>query len=151
MHNIDSLKNILKGKVCIVCVGNIERGDDGIGPRLAERIRAKVPYEVIDTGTAPENYTGVIARLKPDTIIIIDAIYFDGKPGEIKLFSAEDLHCGKVSTHDISLKLLAKYLKESSKAHVHILGIKPMSNKLGEGLSPRVKASIDNLSRIFIS
>ena len=25
------LKDILKGKVVIVCLGNIERGDDGVG------------------------------------------------------------------------------------------------------------------------
>jgi len=140
-----NLKDILIGKVVILCIGNIERGDDGLGPYLASMIRGKVLYEVIDAGAAPENWTGVIIRLKPDTIIMVDAIYFEGEPGDVKIFSGEDLGSGKISTHDVSLKLLIEYLKESTKADIYVLGIKPQSNKLGEGLSSCIKLSLDNL------
>lgn len=145
-----NLKDILKGKVVILCAGNIERGDDGFGPRLAGMIKGKAPYEVIDAGTAPENWTGVVAGLKPDTIIMVDAVYFEGEPGEIKIFSGEDLRSGKISTHDVSPKLLIEYLKESTKADIYVLGIKPQSNKLGEGLSPRLKSSLDTLSQTLL-
>ncbi len=144
------LKDILKGKVVILCVGNIERGDDGLGPYFSGAIKGRVPYEVIDAGSAPENWTGVVAGLKPDTIVMVDAIYFEGEPGEIKIFSGEDLRSGKISTHDVSPKLLIEYLKESTKADIYILGIKPESNKLGEGLSPCIKASLDSLSKMLL-
>jgi hydrogenase 3 maturation protease len=114
-------------------------------------IKGKVPYEVIDAGTAPENWTGVITRLEPDTIIMVDALYFEGEPGEMKIFSGEDLRSGKISTHDVSPKLLIQYLKESTKADIYVLGIKPQSNKLGEGLSPRVKLALNNLSATLLS
>ena len=145
------IKDILKGKVVILCIGNIECGDDGAGPYLARMIKDKVPYEVIDAGTAPENWTGVITRLKPDTIVIVDAIYFEGSPGDVKIFSGEDLRSGKISTHDVSPKLLIEYLKESTKADIYILGIKPESKKFDQGLSSSIKASLDNLARIVIS
>ena len=146
-----NLKNILKGKVVILCIGNSERGDDGAGPHLAGAIKGRVPYEVIDAGSAPENWTGVVTGLKPDTIVMVDAVYFEGEPGEIKIFSGEDLRSGKISTHDVSPKLLIEYLKESTKADIYVLGIKPQSNKLGEELSLCVKLSLDNLSKMLLS
>lgn len=142
-----NLKDRLKGKVCMLCVGNNERGDDGLGPRLAGMLKGKVPYEVIDAGVAPENQTGFIARLKPDTIVIVDAVCFEGEPGDIKIFSGEDLGSGKISTHDVSPKLLVEYLKESTGADIYILGIKPKSNEFGRGLSPCVEKTLERLVR----
>jgi len=144
-----SLKNILKGKVVILCIGNIECGDDGLGPYLAKTIKGKTLYEVIDAGVAPENWTGVIARLKPDTIIIVDAICFEGEPGDVRIFLGEDLRSGKISTHDSSPKLLIEYLKETTLADIYILGIKPKSNKFGQSLSPLVKQSLNNLTSLL--
>ena len=146
-----NLKNILKGKVVILCIGNAERGDDGAGPRLASMIKGKAPYEVIDAGIAPENWTGVITKLNPDTVIMVDAVDFEGKPGEMKIFKGEDIRSGKISTHDVSLKLLTEYFKESIKADIYVLGIKPQSNRLGEGLSPCIKASLDSLIGMLLS
>lgn len=145
------LKDILKGKVVILCIGNIECGDDGAGPYLASMIKGRMPYEVIDAGVSPENWTGVVTRLNPDTIVIVDAIYFDGEPGEIKIFAGEDLRSGKISTHDVSPKLLIEYLKESTRADIYILGIRPESSKLGQGLSPCAQKSLDKLVKILIS
>ena len=149
-HKMISLKNILKGKVVMLCIGNIECGDDGAGPYFAKMIKDKVPYEIIDAGVAPENWTGVAVRLKPDTIIIVDAICFEGEPGDVRIFSGEDLRSGKISTHDVSPKLLIEYLKKSTNADIHILGIKQESNKLGDGISPCVKSSLDNLVRMIM-
>jgi len=131
----------------MLCIGNIERGDDGLGPSFAKMLKGKVSYEVIDAGVAPENQTGVIARLKPDTIVIVDAVYFEGEPGDIKIFSEEELGSGKISTHDVSPKLLIEYLKESTGAAIYILGIKPQSNKFGRGLSPSVEKTLERLAK----
>ncbi|MDO8603179.1 MAG: hydrogenase 3 maturation endopeptidase HyCI [Candidatus Omnitrophota bacterium] len=138
-----NLKDKLKGKVVMLCIGNIERGDDGLGPRLAKMLKGRVPYEVIDAGVAPENQTGVITRLKPDTIVIVDAVYFDGEPGDMKIFSGEDLGSGKISTHDVSPKLLIEYLKESTGAAIYVVSIKPQSNRFGQGLSLCVKKTLE--------
>jgi len=145
-----NIKNILKGRVCILCVGNIDRGDDGLGPCFAGMIKGKTPYEVIDAGIAPENWTGVAARLNPDTIIMVDAIDFDGMPGEMRIFKGEDLRSGKISTHDASPKLLIEYLKESTGADIYVLGIKPEANGFCEGLSKSVRNSLEELERCLL-
>jgi hydrogenase 3 maturation protease len=144
-----NLKDILKGRVVILCVGNIERGDDGVGPHLARLIKGNVVHEVIDAGTTPENHTGVIKRLRPDVIVIVDAIYFEGRPGEIRLFSGEELRSGKISTHDVSPKLLIEYLRSCLEAEIYILGIRPGSNKLGEGLSKDVEEAAKRAEALF--
>jgi len=143
------LKNILKGKVVLLCLGNIARGDDGVGPHIASAIKGNIPYEVIDAGVVPENYTGVVRKLNPDTILIIDAIQFEGAPGEIRIFKGEDLRTGKISTHDVSPKLLIEYLASSTNAKIYILGIKPTSNKLGDGLSEVVAESVKKVERLL--
>jgi len=141
-----SLKEILKGKVVILCVGNIERGDDGVGPHIAREIKGRVSHEVIDAGVTPENYTGVIMGLRPDTIIIVDAVYFEGAPGEARLFTGEDLRSGKISTHDVSPKLLIKYLESSTDARIYVLGIMPGSNNFGQGLSEEAERAVKEIS-----
>ncbi|MCX5687983.1 MAG: hydrogenase 3 maturation endopeptidase HyCI [Candidatus Omnitrophica bacterium] len=151
MHEIDTLKSILKGKVVMLCIGNIERGDDGLGPHLAMMIKDKVSFEVRDAGATPENWTGVVTRLKPDTIIMVDAICFEGKPGDVRIFAGEELGSGKISTHDVSLKLLIEYLKEATKANIYMLGIKPVSNEFGRGISLPIKTSLDKLAKILIN
>ncbi|MFH1854592.1 MAG: hydrogenase 3 maturation endopeptidase HyCI [Candidatus Omnitrophota bacterium] len=139
------IRSILKGKTIILCLGNPDRGDDGAGPAIANAIKESSDYEVIDAGMTPENYTGIIIKSEPDTIIIIDAVLFEGKPGDVRLFSGEDLRSGKISTHDVSPKLLIQYLKESIRADIYILGIHPKSNKLGEGLSEEVKKAVGEI------
>jgi len=145
------LKNILKGKVVILCLGNIDRADDGLGPYIARAIKGKLRHEVIDAGMTPENYTGVIRRLEPDTIILIDTIYFGGEKGEIRFFSGEDLHSGKISTHDVSPKLLVEYLRSSTKANVYILGVNPGSDRLGGGLSREVRDAAQRIATAFLT
>ena len=90
-------------------------------------------------------------ELKPDTIIIVYTVQFEGNVGEARIFSGEDLRSGKISTHDVSPKLLVEYLKSSTNADIYILGIKPRSNKLGEALSSEVKNTIKELKTLLIN
>ena len=145
-----NLKDILKGKVLILCLGNLDRGDDGVGIRLSAAIKGKVKYEVIDAGVTPEDHIGVINRLDPDNIIIVDAIHFEGNVGDMRIFRGEDLRSGQISTHNVSPKLLIEYLASSTKAEIYILGIKPKSNKFGEALSEEVEKTVKELEDLFL-
>ena len=73
-------KDILKGNVVFVGVGNILRRDDAFGPVFIGELKTKVPAVCIDAGTTPENYTGKIIFETPDTIIIVDAAHLDKAP-----------------------------------------------------------------------
>lgn len=134
----------------MLCVGNRDMGDDGAGPYLADLIKGKVSYEVIDAGVTPENYTGFITRFNPDTLIIVDTVQFEGRPGEVRVFLVDEVRSGKISTHDVSLRLLIDYLRPFITASIYIVGIKPASDKFGEPLSAEVDLSIKNLADLLV-
>ena len=48
----------------LVCIGNREGGDDGVGPFIADECKKLQldNIEVIDVGISPENYTGIIKQ-----------------------------------------------------------------------------------------
>ncbi|MGB9613847.1 MAG: hydrogenase maturation protease, partial [Candidatus Margulisiibacteriota bacterium] len=106
----------------------------------------KIRVELIDGGTAPENHTREIKRIRPDTLIVVDAIDFGGQPGEIKAFGIEDIGTHSFSTHNISLKTLVDFLRiDLPDLNVIIIGIQPKQTGLGEELSPEVEKAVKEL------
>lgn len=97
--------------------------------------------KVLEGGDAPENITGLVVKSKPDKIVIVDALDFGAKPGEMRLVSSDELEAAGISTHG-SLKLFIEYLKNMTGASVLILGIQPKSIELGKGISPEVSKSL---------
>jgi hydrogenase 3 maturation protease len=80
---LDKLKEIIKDKTLILGIGNSMKQDDGVGPTVISKLKIKneklkMNVKLLDGGMAPENYTGKIKQLKPDTLIIIDAVDFCG-------------------------------------------------------------------------
>jgi hydrogenase 3 maturation protease len=133
--------------ILILCIGNQEGGDDGIGPYIAKRLKDDSSQDnVLDCGTIPENYTGVIKRQKPKTLIIIDAAEMNLHPGEIRIIPREKLATMHFSTHGIPLSVLIKYL-EKDVPHIIFIGIQPETTQ--GTLSDPVKKSGDDLIRIL--
>jgi hydrogenase 3 maturation protease len=144
------LKKRLSGKAVIVGIGNTLRCDDGAGSILARRLKSRVAYTVYDTGSSPENYLGKIAKDNPDTILLVDAVDFAGKPGELKVLEGKDLKTANLfSSHNASLTLLINYLRGNTRADIIMLIIQPQLISLGETLSPQVQASLDRLEQWF--
>jgi hydrogenase 3 maturation protease len=133
--------------ILILCIGNQEGGDDGIGPYIAERLKRESSHDmVLDCGTMPENYTGVIKRQKPKTLIIIDAAEMNLLPGEIRIIPREKLGTMHLSTHGIPLSVFIKYL-ENEVPCIIFIGIQPETM---EGtLSDSVKKSGDHLIKLL--
>jgi len=153
------LKEILKGKIVIVGVGNLLRGDDGFGPALIEKLKKNfeeggdrqfksIPI-LIDAGNAPENYTGKIVREKPDTILIIDAIHLGRKTGEYEVLSKSAIAETGLSTHNISLNMFIEFLENETKANIYILGVQPENVNFGQEMSENVKKAVEELSRLI--
>ena len=148
--NIKSeLKNILKGRVTIVGVGNIMRGDDGFGPFLSECIKGKISANVIDAGLAPENHIKAIRESKPDTILIIDAADFGGDIGDVKLLEKSDIPLYGLSTHNTSLALFLSFLESDTKAKVYMLAIQPVRNEINTPLSDIIEKRCSEVESIL--
>lgn len=131
----------------IMCIGNRDSGDDAIGPYIADSLK-KEGYDgiVLDCGTAPENYTAVVKRHKPTTLILIDAADMGLPAGEIRIVPKEKIGTMHISTHSIPLSLLIQYLEKDIEK-IMVIGIQPenMSGKL----SKTVKNSGDSLVQLL--
>ncbi len=147
-------KNILKGKVVIVGIGNILRGDDAVGPELIKRLKLKIKnesqIELLDVGEAPENYLEKIVKQTPDTVLLIDAVDFGGSAGSVTLLEQESLKEDGLTTHNASLKLTIKYLKERSINRIFIIGVQPEQIKFGGGLSKSVDKTLNQIKEEII-
>jgi len=137
---------MIKSKnVVILGIGNPDRGDDGVGPYLAERLAGQVDAEVINCEEIPESYTGVIRELQPDTIIILDAVSMGQKPGAVAVLTHQEVSTAGYSTHSASIGLLMKYLKQQTGAEVFLLGIQPGNTSYASPMTPHIRKTADTL------
>ncbi|MFQ5867253.1 MAG: hydrogenase maturation peptidase HycI [bacterium] len=147
-HNsqLAKLKNRLQGKALIVGIGNPLRGDDGVGPEIINRLKNPLPtLFLFDVGEVPENYLEKIGKEKPDTIVLIDAVDLGAPPGTIKIIERDDIRDESLSTHNVSLNLVAKYLQEETSADVFVLGIQPRTVEFRREISRPVRESLENI------
>lgn len=147
---LDSLHQKIMGKrFLIMGIGNRLRGDDAIGPLLIDRLQGKVIADLLDAGDVPENYLGVIESARPETILVADAVDFGAQPGEVALFSLDQLSNITVSTHNASLQLLFKALQLDPPPDVLLLAVQPADIIFGEPLSLPVMETLNMLARIL--
>jgi len=126
-------KNILIG------VGNILRGDDGIGSLIAKSFEAN-DWLSLDCGVVPENYTSIVKKNKPENLVIIDAVEMDLNPGEIRIIPPEKIAALHLTTHSMPLSFLITYLKEYTQKIIFI-GIQPKIIDFSNSISSEVLAS----------
>ena len=146
----NSIAKILCGKIVIVGIGNILRGDDGLGPLLIQRLEGRIKAVCIDAGTAPESYTGKILKENPDTILLIDAVHLDSAPGEYAVLNKNEILQSGLSTHDMSPKLFIEYLEEQSAAKIYMLGVQPKNLAFGDEISDNVRRSLDEIEKLIV-
>jgi hydrogenase 3 maturation protease len=145
----NDLKEILKGKIVIIGIGNPMRGDDAVGNELVERIMNTVKFDCIKCEEVPEDYTADIISKNPDTLLIIDAINLNQNPGDIIILKPEQLKDECFDAHRIPISVFVKYLKNFVKNNVYILGIQPKNISYNSFLSEEVSESIEMLEKLF--
>jgi len=141
-------------KIGIIGIGNLLRKDDGVGIVLLELlVKRKKEFpkniEFINGGTGGMNLLHLLAQF--DTVLLIDAVDFKGRPGEARVFSLKDIQSQKkpvmMSTHDpdfLNLLRLSQALKELPETLV-IFGVQPRDVSHGMGLSKEIETVIDHL------
>ncbi len=135
----------------ILGVGNLVRGDDGVGVHVAQALLARGCPEgvtVLDGGTAPLDalaYVGLVDRL-----IIVDAADLGEAPGAIRRLTPDDLlpaQGDSVSLHDLDLLWALGVLRATGQepAQVTIIGVQPESLDWSTDLSPALSARLDEI------
>ena len=147
----EQIKQRLRGRFRILGMGNVHYGDDGLGVRLAEKLNEQGMPGVIVAGTMPERFIGCSEDNDCDNLLFVDAVEFGGAPGSVVLMDAEEISVRfpQVSTHKISLGLLAKCAEENGKTKASLLGVQPGSLKAGGDLTPAVQATLETLSGLL--
>lgn len=130
-----------------MCVGNNLRGDDGIGGYIAKNFREK-NWLSLNCGTAPENFTSIIRRNKPENLVIVDASDMGLKPGEFRIVSEEKIESIGLNTHSMPLSFLIDYLKNSADKIIFI-GIQPKTINDSENISMELKKSVKEIIKIL--
>jgi len=118
----------------IMCIGNIDGGDDAIGPYIADKLmQEEGDLVVLNCGTVPENFTSVVKQHNPKNLIIVDAVEMGLDAGEIRIVPKEKIGVMLMSTHGIPISVLINYV-ESYVESIIFIGIQPenMSGRISE-------------------
>ena len=137
--------------IVFVGLGNLARGDDAAGLLLLGELNKRRELgaaHFIDAGTNPENVLQQILDFAPKLVVFIDAVRATGTAGEMRWIEPHDLDSAAISTHAFSIRMIEEYLKANAPMEVGYLGIIPQSTRIGEGLSPAVRQSIDRFFEI---
>jgi hydrogenase maturation protease len=139
------LSEILEAPAAVVGVGNPGYGDDGVGVLLAEALRAVGGSMVFIPGTMPERIVSQLLANDVKRVLFLDAVEYGGAPGSVVLLAAREIQSRfpQISTHKISLGVLAAMLEQERGVRVWLLGIQPGSLS---GTGEAHQASVSGLS-----
>ena len=145
------INNRIKGKVTIAGIGNIMRGDDGLGPKLIELLKARnVNAGLFDCGTAPENYIFPMLKSMCDTLILVDAANMALDPGEARVLDIDNIMNISFSTHSPSPRLFIDLLKMGKEdLNIFMISVQPKSTSLGCPLSEEVLKGLESLAGVI--
>ncbi|HTX66663.1 MAG TPA: hydrogenase maturation protease [Opitutaceae bacterium] len=146
------LRDCLRGRVAFLGLGSRERGDDGFGVRLAERLAAAGVPDVVDAGTAPERCLRPTVDGGCDHVVFLDAVDFGREPGAVVFLDAAGIAARypQISTHKISLGLLARAVEAAGPARAWLLGVQPSSLQAGAALTPAVQTTLELLAELLV-
>ena len=130
-------------------IGNPRHGDDGLGPLFARAFRHP-EWRCVNASTAPENFAGLVRRLHPDLLILLDAADMGQPPGTLRRLDPAAIVAGDFGTHAGSIGQLAQYLSDCA-GRVVVLGIQPAGVQPGARISPPVRAALQALGRTLAS
>jgi hydrogenase maturation protease len=154
----DELRQCFHGRVCLMGVGNVDYGDDGFGVALSEKLKERLKgsegedrYSVVNAGATPERFIQTIAEKGFDDLIFLDAVEVGAEAGSVVFMNAGEIvsRFPQISTHKISLGLIAKLIGGNGKPKTWLLGVQPGSVKMGQELTPEVMSTIDILKELL--
>lgn len=124
-------------------IGNELNGDDAIGCYIAKNFRCK-GWLAMDCGTVPENYIGIVKRIKPKLLIIVDSAEMGLQAGAIRRLKKEHASSIFISTHSMPLKLFISEVEKYS-GKVILIGIQPKQTSFGSPLSSEAREAAAKL------
>jgi len=144
-------------RIVVIGVGNRDRGDDGVGLELLERLqhasRAELPHGAsIDWAPSDGDLTLLMDRLEgADVGVICDAVSSGGEPGQLHVIDVgrsvlpEDVRCA--STHALGLGETLELLRVLGQLppELWIYGVEGARYDVGAGISNEVERALPEI------
>jgi len=142
----------------IIGLGNPILGDDGVGWRVVEAMRARLDDAAVDVLCLSVGGVSLMEQLVGcDRALLVDAVVTDGAPGDVlsmPLDALDDPSCGHTaSTHDTTLATalrLGRALHAPLPEDISVVGVEVDPCRLhefNETLSPEVAAAVPEAVR----
>jgi hydrogenase maturation protease len=158
MHNGRDFKplplftfSIMSG-IAVIGIGNPLMGDDGAGTAVLDVLSEKgLPdgVEVIELGSGGLT---LLHRMEDfESVVLADAVDFGGKPGEVRLFSPDEVDSVKTmgySLHDVDILKVIELARQMDQCpdRIMIAAIQPENLRPSTELSPSVSANLRDLA-----
>lgn len=145
----EQLRHILQGRVCFIGLGNSDYGDDGFGVYLAQVLIDTGLRNVIVAGKSPERWLDQLSGF--DHVIFLDAVELGAAAGAVALLKSSQMTARfpQVSTHKLSLGLLAQWTEANGNTRAWLLGAQP-ERMQGTQLTPTLQKTLQLLMGILI-
>lgn len=153
VSEVDILPAFCHARVLILGVGNLLFGDDGFGPVVVEDLLQNyaIPEDiyVMDVGTGVRKllFTLLLGDVRPDEIVIVDAVDWGNTIGQVKEITAGELPVTKIddfSLHQVPTSNMLRELQEQGQVEVSVMvcdvGILPQ--RIEPGLSAEVRRAV---------
>jgi len=131
-----------------VCLGSPYRGDDAVGPLVAERLR-RAGADVLDCADEPTRLLDRWACL--DTLVVVDAVVGGGPVGSVRRVDAGSGPLPRelrlASTHALGVAEVLELGRAVGRAprRVVVLGVEGCAFELGDAVTPEVAAALDEV------
>jgi len=144
---------IAPGETVVVGLGSELRCDDGFGSYVAvalsnivSRYSQRDCVEVVNAGTAPEAYLGVLSNKR--VVILVDAVLVQLEPPSLVVLRKEEIppQGTSLSTHSLDLKLLLDLIG----GEVYLVGTRPQCLELSLGVTEPVARAIREVIKAFL-
>jgi hydrogenase maturation protease len=134
-------------EVVVAVLGSPWRGDDGVGPAVAERLRARgIATLACDPSALLERWVGAAG------VVVVDAVRSGAPPGTLHRIDATRMPLPAwgvpTSTHALGLADTVELARTLGRlpAHLVVFGVQVGATTTGAGLSPAVAAALDPLA-----
>ena len=142
-------------RVALLGIGHELCGDDAVGVQIAEMLQTRLPADksllAIEAGPAPENFTSLLRRYKPDLVLLVDSALMREKPGTVRWLDPHQAEGFSASTHTLPLNILLTYLNFELGCAVSLIGIQPDQTFADAPLTPRVQAAAEQVAAGVLS
>jgi coenzyme F420 hydrogenase subunit delta len=147
------LPDFCRKSALILGCGNLLFGDDGFGCALVEYLEAHyaLPPDVclLDVGTGVRKllFTLCLSPVRPQRLLILDALDVGRDPGELFQIAPKDIpaiKCDDFSLHQLPTSNLLRELEEQCGVEVRVLACQtaPLPEEVRPGLSEPVRRAL---------